>query len=215
MNRKKLFAVVSLIIALPFLGAVFTSFSYCAKHPLDIQCYYDDTTPPEPAVEKNATLIISGIAFAEKPQNPKYTGAVCPQSPNICEYWGKDAGASTVCESPETKYYCQVTVECTDSKINWGPKTYSGINLPEIQIKVLKNYYYKVKVVYYEQKHSFWADHIYGRGIWFFEKTYQIPVEKVYADTWNFDVRTTKECLNGVSHELLQSLHEYSVSPNM
>ena len=125
------------------------------------------------AVEKDLALVIYNYTNLPKPSIRKTnTAYTCPAMP----YIGQSTGATSLSDSPNTKFYCVVTVKDM-TNTNWsgsssGVKTFKWTsNSGNLNIKVPSNHQFKITVEYYEPCGPYWTDNTWGRGKWITEKT--------------------------------------------
>lgn len=126
---------------------------------------------PCSVVEKDAQIVLYNYANLPAPSIRKTnTAYTCPAMPHLGN--GSFAAATSLYDSPNTKYYCLITVANLDCK-NWGDngvKTYV-CNSPNMTIKVPGNMQFRISIEYYEPCGPYWTDNSWGRGKWYTEKT--------------------------------------------
>lgn len=121
--------------------------------------------------EKEATLIL--YPNLPTPSNRQTNWAV-PVLPSL---WSGNQSATSLYDSPNSKYYCIITVanlQCKDYGEN-GVKTYrwnsqSGDNTMKIMVPA--SLQYRITIEYYEPCGPYWTgSNPYGRGKWYSEQT--------------------------------------------
>ena len=151
--------------------SLFTAFILVAGRSKDSksESKIDETTCD--TKEKETTLIL--YPNLPTPSNRQTNWAV-PVMPNL---WSGNQSATSLYDSPNTKYYCLITVanlQCKDYGEN-GVKTYrwnsqSGNNT--MKIMVPESLQYRITVEYYEPCGPYWTgSNPYGRGKWYSEQT--------------------------------------------
>ena len=127
-------------------------------------------TPCE-VVEKSVRVIIYDLNFAvPSDRNPAFSCPYYYASP-----WNSQYGATSLYDSPNSKYYCLVTVatECY-SWGNNGVKSYIwGTNSNETEVVAPSNMPYRITVEYYEPCGAYWNNTSESRrGKWMSETTF-------------------------------------------
>jgi hypothetical protein len=151
--------------------SLFTAFILVAGRSKDSksESKIDETTCD--TKEKETTLIL--YPNLPTPSNRQTNWAV-PVMPSL---WSGNQSATSLYDSPNTKYYCLITVanlQCKDYGEN-GVKTYrwnsqSGNNT--MKIMVPESLQYRITIEYYEPCGPYWTgSNPYGRGKWYSEQT--------------------------------------------
>lgn len=120
---------------------------------------------PIPAVQEgNVSLALYGTTSLPWSSDRKYNYP-CPVQP----FLGSEPSATALSNSPNSKYYCVVTVECIGNSSwgNQGKRTFVwDVTGNTKTIQAPKNYQFKVSVNFYERCGAHYTSGGYGRTIW-------------------------------------------------
>lgn len=148
-----------------------------------------NTDNPDCSPENKTLKITLGTNFIV-PAIRSSSYPVCPiPTPSP---WSGSISATGMYDSPNTKYYCLVTVGTFC--VNWGEsgvKTYLWTSPTNtMNVTVPGNLEFKVTVEYYEPCGLFWNDGRNGRGRWYHEQTF---LQYMPQATFNTFLFTNKE----------------------
>lgn len=166
--------ITSILFLMSFFFLVIGD-SYARRSPRakkDDKIYAVDDYPETPCevVEKSVNVTIYDLNFAvPSDRNPAFSCPYYYASP-----WNSQYGASSLYDSPSSKYYCLVTV-ATECK-SWGQngiKTFVWTSRSnELEVVAPSNMPYRITVEYYEPCGPYWNDSSVGRGKWMSETTF-------------------------------------------
>jgi hypothetical protein len=164
MKIPKILKSIAILTILPVLAFILASTGGKGPEGSKSKMPISDTNPTYIEKTQEANLVL----YSNFPATPeRQTNYAVPGFPSL---WNGDISAANLYDTPNSKYYCLVTV----LNANGYKKTYVW-NSPNknntMKVQLPLNNQFQVRVEYYEKCGSFWADGSYGRGKWYSEIT--------------------------------------------
>lgn len=169
MKIQKILKSITILTMLPVLALMLVSTGGKApseSNPCGKNGKICNDPNPVPVVEKTqeADLVLYGNLPTPSGRQTNYP---VPGTPSL---WDGSESATSLYDSPNSKYYCLVTVlNATGYKQTYVWKSENKNNTMKIQLPL--NGQFQVRVEYYEKCGAFWTDGSYGKGKWYSEIT--------------------------------------------
>jgi hypothetical protein len=166
MKIQKILKSITVLAIIPVLAFILTSSGGKNSESSGKKCpdCVPNTNPPYIEKTQEADLVLYGNLPTPSGRQTNYP---VPGTPSL---WNGSESATSLYDSPNSKYYCLVTVlNATGYKQTYVWESQNKNNTMKIQLPL--NGQFQIRVEYYEKCGAFWTDGSYGRGKWYSEIT--------------------------------------------